>query len=243
MPRIGTTAAAGAATEAKQDTQIVALQLIDDLQKALASIATDQLRVDIISGGGGGGDASAANQLIQITALQLIDDLRNALGSVNTDDLQVDVKTSGLPTGAATEAKQDTQITALQIIDNLPGDLTKQASSTPVSAVLFDSAAEAYTSASINCSGYRKFLLEINLDVTLAPTDIQIFVQFSDDNTTFYNYMNGPFGCLLYEDAAGDKLECVSGDCLAAYIRIYVLSSGCSATATFLLTCKLILTR
>lgn len=199
MPRIGTEAVAGAATEAKQDTQITALQLIDDLQKALASVATDQLRVDIISGGGGGGDASAANQL--------------------------------------------TEITALQIIDNLPGDLTKQAVSTPVVAVVFDSAAEAYTSAAVDCSGYRKFLLEMNVDVTLVPTDLNIQVQFSDDNSTFYNYMNGPFGSLLYEDSAGDKLECVSGECLAQYIRLYVLSSGCDATNKFTLTAKLILTR
>jgi len=35
----------GAATSAKQDTMITALQLIDDLRAALASVATDQLRV------------------------------------------------------------------------------------------------------------------------------------------------------------------------------------------------------
>lgn len=121
--------------------------------------------------------------------------------------------------------------------------VTAQKVQTLVSAVVFNSAAEAYTSASVDCSGYRKFLLEINLDVTLAPTDINIQVQFSDDDVTFYNFMNGPFGSLLYEDSAGDKLACVSGDCLAQYIRVYVLSSGCDASNTFLLTCKLILTR
>jgi len=35
----------GAATSAKQDTEITALQLIDDLRAALASVATDQLKV------------------------------------------------------------------------------------------------------------------------------------------------------------------------------------------------------
>ena len=35
----------GAATSAKQDTEITALQLIDDLRNALASVATDQLKV------------------------------------------------------------------------------------------------------------------------------------------------------------------------------------------------------
>lgn len=145
--------------------------------------------------------------------------------------------------GAATEAKQDTQITALQLIDNLPGDLTKQAVSTLIDAVVFDSAAEAYTSAAVDCSGYRKFLLEINLAVVLAPTDIRIDVEFSDDNVTFYKHMNGPFGSLMYVTAQGDKLECVSGECQAQYVRLYALSSGCDATNKFTITAELVLTR
>ena len=38
----------GAATEAKQDTQITALQLIDDLRNDLAAVATDKLRTSVI---------------------------------------------------------------------------------------------------------------------------------------------------------------------------------------------------
>ena len=40
---------AGGATAANQTTMITALQLIDDLQNALASVATDRLRVEIVS--------------------------------------------------------------------------------------------------------------------------------------------------------------------------------------------------
>ena len=145
--------------------------------------------------------------------------------------------------GAATETKQDTQITAEQAIQAAAEALTEQAVSTLVNAVVFDSAAEAYTSAAVDCSGYRKFLLEMNVDVTSVPTDLNIQIQFSDDNATFYNHMNGPFGSLMYEDSAGDKLECVSGECLAQYVRLYVLSSGCDASNTFTLTAKLVLTR
>jgi len=47
MPRIGTEATAGAATEAKQDTQITALQLIDDLRNALGSVNLDDLQIDV----------------------------------------------------------------------------------------------------------------------------------------------------------------------------------------------------
>ena len=40
---------AGAATAAKQDTMVTALQLIDDLRNALGGVAADQLRIDIIT--------------------------------------------------------------------------------------------------------------------------------------------------------------------------------------------------
>ncbi len=126
-------------------------------------------------------------------------------------------------------------------IEPILAPVTAQKVQTLVSAVVFDSTAEAYTSASLDCSGYRKFLLENNVDVTLVPTDINIQVQFSDDDVTFYNYMDGPFGSLMYEDGAGDKLESVSGECLAKYMRLYVLSSGCSSTNKFTLTSKVIL--
>lgn len=45
MPRIGTEV--DPATEAKQDTEITALQLIDDLRNALGSVNTDDLQVDV----------------------------------------------------------------------------------------------------------------------------------------------------------------------------------------------------
>ena len=45
MPKIGTDISL--ATEAKQDTQITALQLIDDLRNALGSVNTDDLQTDV----------------------------------------------------------------------------------------------------------------------------------------------------------------------------------------------------
>ena len=52
----------------------------------------------------------------------------------------------------------------------------------------------SYPSASFFGEPYRKFALLLNLDVTLAPTDIVIRVEVSDDNAKWYQYMNGPFG-------------------------------------------------
>lgn len=105
-----------------------------------------------------------------------------------------------------------------------------------VKGVLFDSAAETYTSDSFECAPYKEFLLLIDLDVTGAPTDIRIDVEFSHDNVNFFKLMDGPFGSLMYEDSAGDKKEAVSGKIIAHWMRIYVVSSGCTSSLTFKLS-------
>lgn len=99
--------------------------------------------------------------------------------------------------------------------------------------VLFDSTDETKTSDSFRCAAYNKFLLLINLDVTSTPTDILIDVEFSNDNSAFFKYMRGPFGDLRYEDAAGDKKECIDGDVQAQYMRLKLTSSGCTSSKTF----------
>ena len=105
-----------------------------------------------------------------------------------------------------------------------------------VKAVLFDSAAETFTSKEFECAPYKEFSLLVDVDVTGVPTDIQIWVEFSHDNVNFFKLMDGPFGSLMYEDTAGDKKECVSGKIIAHWMRIYVVSSGCDAGATFKLS-------
>ena len=140
-------------------------------------------------------------------------ELRNALGSVNTDDLKVDVKTGPL---------NRTTVTAID-------------------AIVFDSTAEAYTSAAIDTAAYRRFILLLSVDVTLVPTDIRFDVLLSDDGVTYYKLATGPFGDLRYEDSAGDLLEAIQGDCCANYMKIYALSSGCSSTNKFTITAKVVL--
>lgn len=110
-----------------------------------------------------------------------------------------------------------------------------------VKGITFNSAGMTYTSEEYHSVAYREFVLLVNLDVTGAPTDIYINVEFSDDRATWYKYMNGPFGDLRWEDAAGDKKEAISGPILAPWMRLYLVSSGCTATKTFKMTVKVIL--
>lgn len=112
-----------------------------------------------------------------------------------------------------------------------------------VTTITFDDDPTTYTATGIDVSAYRDFLLLVNVAVVDTPTDIVIRVQFSDDGSTYYNYMNGPFGDLRYEDAAGAKLEAIAGKCIAQYMRVYVAATGTGSTHKFTLTVKAALTR
>ncbi len=107
-----------------------------------------------------------------------------------------------------------------------------------VDGVLFNSTDEAFTSDWFECGAFTNFLLLIKLLVDGTPTDIAIAVEFSSDEAEGYKLMTGPFGDLRYEDGAGDKKECLGDFVRGRFMRIYVLSSGCSAGNTFRLTLK-----
>jgi len=128
-------------------------------------------------------------------------------------------------------------------VERVAGDLTKQKNVKPVDAQVFNNIQATYTSAVIDTSGYRKFLLRNILAVSGSPTDIKINVQFSQGGGTYENYTRGPFGSLMYEDSAGSKSECIEGECLGAKMKINVVATGVDEWHMFLLTCKVILTR
>ena len=145
--------------------------------------------------------------------------------------------------GGSTEAKQDTQITAEEAIQVAAEALTKQKNVTAVNAVLLNDAPTNYTSAEIDCAGYRKFLLRIISAASGTPTSLKINVQFSHGGGTYENYMRGPFGSLMYEGTVASISECVEGECLGAKMKIYIAGVGTEAGKTFTVTCKVILTR
>lgn len=147
------------------------------------------------------------------------------------------------PVGAATTDEQDqTQVK----LDTLHTDLAKlhsQATHTLVDDITFDDDPITYTSSSVDSEDYRDLSLLIDLAIVDTPTDIVIRLQESDDDTTFYTIMNGPFGDIRYEDAAGDKTEAIHGKVCAPYLRAYVVATGTGTTHKFTLTLKVILTK
>lgn len=98
---------------------------------------------------------------------------------------------------------------------------------------VFNDTLSIFTSETFLVSPYSKFRLYIYLIVTLAPTDILVEVEFSYNGSTWYKYMEGPFGDLRYEDAAGDKKECIDGEIRSTYMRVKATATGVDATNNF----------
>lgn len=100
----------------------------------------------------------------------------------------------------------------------------------------------SYNSAAQAVDIWRNFLLY--LDVDSAGTDVhvvQFIVQFSDDGgTTWYDYKQGLFASLFYEDVdtADGVTECFSGVVHGRDMRLRAVATGTSGTLTFTITAK-----
>lgn len=103
-------------------------------------------------------------------------------------------------------------------------------SHTFISGEVLDSDGDSKLSNVFNCKKYSKFLLYVQIVEIGNPADstVQIKVKFSDsENGQYHDYMNGPFGFMMWEeDAIPSGTEglvvCTSGDCDGKYIKVYI---------------------
>lgn len=112
---------------------------------------------------------------------------------------------------------------------------------TLLDAVVFNNVLTTQSSAAQAVGQYRGFTLYLNIDSTLAPTDIRFIVEFSPDGgTTWHEYRQGPFASLYYEDVdtGSGLLVCFSGDCAGRSFRLRAVATGTSATALFTVTAQ-----
>lgn len=118
-------------------------------------------------------------------------------------------------------------------------DFTKP--KTVIDNVTLDDSPTSTTSASVKCEGYSRFMLFLDVDSTLAPTDVLFEVELSPDGTNWHKYVIGPFGDLRYEDTltASGLLESLSGECAGAtHWRIKATGTGTDASNSFAITAK-----
>lgn len=130
--------------------------------------------------------------------------------------------------------------------ENLIGDVEirpnrSSSLTTLIDGTVFDDDPTSENSSNVDTDNFRKFTLYLNVDSTDTPTTVQFIVQFSDDGgTTYYDYKQGLFASLYYEDAdtASGITECFSGDCAGRDFRLRVVAVGTDATHKFTVTAK-----
>ena len=107
-----------------------------------------------------------------------------------------------------------------------------------INAVQLDDDPTSVEGAALTCKGYRYFTLYLDLGATLTPTTLEIIVQFSDDGgTTWYEYRQGLFAALFYEDTvivsgSGVK-EVYQGNVIGQDCRVKAVAVGSNATNFF----------
>ena len=149
---------------------------------------------------------------------------------------KIPVKEASLPESAQIWDNSDGQfVTAYR------NDFKRQKTITLLNAITFDASTTTETGILFEVPAYRRGLLLLDIDVIDTPTDIVFHLEFSADRKKWYKYMIGPFGDLRYEDAAGDKTECLDFPILAPFMRLRAVATGTGAVNKFLITAKAVL--
>lgn len=91
-------------------------------------------------------------------------------------------------------------------------------------AVTLTSGGMIVNSASLNVERSRKFALfnRVSESGTTSGQTLEAQVQFSPNNTDWFDYVNGPFGVLLYEgvQVSGILYDVQIGDIAGPYVRV-----------------------
>jgi hypothetical protein len=91
-------------------------------------------------------------------------------------------------------------------------------------------------SGDVECAPFRKFGLYVFLDSTLAPTTLQVKIQFLDRwSGRWHTYKQGLFASLFWEDTdvASGVSEAFVGDVLGRAVRVTLTGVGTTGTAYF----------
>ncbi len=99
-----------------------------------------------------------------------------------------------------------------------------------------NSQVDGLVQAAIDCSSYRDFSLQLRILSSASPTDIEFFVEFSNDGgTNWYHYAQGLFASLVYSDLSVATLrsEIFKGDVVGDMFRLRVVGTGTDGTDFF----------
>lgn len=112
---------------------------------------------------------------------------------------------------------------------------------TAIDGIVLDDDPTSYNSAAIEADPWTNFLLFLSVLSSGTPTTVQFVVQFSDDGgTTWYDYVQGLFASLFYEDTdtASVLTECFSGKVHGHDMRVRAVGTGTDGTDKFTISAK-----
>lgn len=132
------------------------------------------------------------------------------------------------------ESSQIYDFSSRRFVTGYRKDFKRQETITLIDAITFNAAITSKVSSVFSVGAFANGLLLLGIDVTGAPTDITFDLEFSHDRQNFFKYIVGSFGSLVYEDAAGDKTDCLDFPILAPYMRLTATATGTDAVKTFL---------
>lgn len=141
------------------------------------------------------------------------------------------VKQAKLP-----ETAQIWDVTDREFVTAYRADFRRQKTVFLINSIIFNNVISSFTGGFFEVPAYKDALIMVDLAVANAPTDIVIDIEFSFDKIRWFKYIIGPFGDLRFEDAAGDKQECLEIPVMAPYIRSKATATGTTASATFKLS-------
>ena len=101
---------------------------------------------------------------------------------------------------------------------------------------IFDDTQADFNSITVDCSHFREFILYLGMVSAGTPTTIQFIPQFSDDGgTTFFNYLQGIWASMFFEDTVMTSAigRAFDGKVVGRLFRLRIEAVGTTAVNTF----------
>ena len=87
-------------------------------------------------------------------------------------------------------------------------------------------------SESFYCAPYSEFLLLFNLTIPGSASVLMFDVELSDDNANWYKLKDEEVKSIVFDNADGSQKVCLSGKCIAPYMRLKAIATAGTWTVT-----------
>ena len=83
-----------------------------------------------------------------------------------------------------------------------------------------------------HCAPYSEFLLAMNVVIPGVASVLIVDVELSDDHSNWYKLKDDEVKNILFDNADGNQKLCISGKCIAPYMRVKAVATAGTWTVT-----------